>query len=230
MTDRQFKNAIFENLARVGKALGSPRRLELLDVLSQSPRTVEVLADLTSMTVANASRHLRLLHAARLVDTEKHGLFVTYRLADPEVTSFLLSLRTFAEHRLAEIGKVTREFLEARGEMEPVDRETLKRRVRQRKASVLDVRPPDEYAAGHIPEAISVPLAQLDSYLKDLPRNREIIAYGRGPYCVLALRTVEKLRRRGFRAVRLADGIADWQAQGLPVAVGKQRARPHTTN
>lgn len=223
MNDRQFKNAIFENLARVGKALGSPKRLELLDVLAQGPRTVEVLADQAAMTVANASRHLRLLHAARLVETEKHGLFVTYRLADGEVSDYLRSLRTFAEHRLAEIERVAQEFLEARGAMEPVDRDTLRRRVRQGKATVLDVRPPEEYAAGHIAGAISVPLAQLEQRLKELPRNREIVAYCRGPYCVLAVRAVETLRRRGFRAVRLEDGVTDWQAQGFPVAVGDGR-------
>lgn len=223
MNDRQFKNAIFENLARVGKALGSPKRLELLDVLAQGPRTVEVLADQAAMTVANASRHLRLLHAARLVDTEKHGLFVTYRLADGEVADYLRSLRTFAEHRLAEIERVAQEFLEARGALEPEDRDTLRRRVRQGKATVLDVRPPEEYAAGHIAGAISVPLAQLEQRLKDLPRNREIVAYCRGPYCVLAVRAVETLRRRGFRAVRLEDGVTDWQARGFSVAVGDGR-------
>lgn len=223
ISDRQFKNSIFENLARVGKALGSPKRLELLDVLAQGPRTVEVLADLTSMTVANASRHLRLLHAARLVDTEKRGLFVTYRLSDGEVTSFLLSLRGFAEHRLAEISRVAQEFMEARGGMESVDRETLRNRVRRRQVTMLDVRPPEEYEAGHIAGAISVPLAQLEQRLNDLPRNREIVAYCRGPYCVLAVRAVETLRRQGFRAVRLEDGVADWQARGLPVAVGDGR-------
>ena len=222
-SERQFKNAIFENLARVGKALGSPKRLELLDVLVQGPRTVEVLADQASMTVANASRHLRLLHAARLVDTEKHGLFVTYRLADGEVTSFLLSLRAFAEHRLAEISRVAQEFLEARGGMEPVDRETLRNRVRRGQATVLDVRPLEEYEAGHIAGAISVPLAQLEQRLNDLPRNRAVVAYCRGPYCVLAVRAIEILRRRGFQAVRLEDGVADWQARGLPVAVGDGR-------
>ena len=222
ISDRQFKNAIFENLARVGKALGSPKRLELLDVLAQGPRTVEVLADQASMTVANTSRHLRLLHAAHLVDTEKHGLFVTYRLADGEVADYLRSLRTFAEHRLAEIERVAQEFLEARGGMEPVDLETLRRRVRQGKATVLDVRPPEEYAAGHIAGAISVPLAQLEQRLNELPRDREIVAYCRGPYCVLSVHAVETLRRRGFRAVRLEDGVADWQAQGFPVAVGRR--------
>ncbi|MDD4116976.1 MAG: metalloregulator ArsR/SmtB family transcription factor [Kiritimatiellae bacterium] len=223
MDDRQFKDAIFENLARVGKALGSPKRLELLDVLAQGPRTVEVLADQANMTVANASRHLRLLHAARLVDTEKHGLFVTYRLADEEVADYLRSLRTFAEHRLAEIERVAQEFLEARVGMEPVNRETLRRRVRQGKATVLDMRPPEEFAAGHIAGAISVPLAQLEQRLNELPRDRDIVAYCRGPYCVLSVHAVETLRRRGFRAVRLEDGVADWQAQGFPVAAGDGR-------
>jgi rhodanese-related sulfurtransferase len=220
MNIRPFKKRIFEQLARVGKAVASPPRLELLDVLAQGPRTVEVLAEATSLTVANASHHLRLLHAARLVDTEKQGLFVTYRIADAEVIDFLRALRTLAEHRLADIERVTREFLPDRTGMEPVEREALLRRVRASRVTMLDVRPQEEFKAGHIPGAISVPLAELEHRMKNLPRNREIAAHGRGPYCVLAIQAVELLQQAGFRAVRLEDGVPDWRARGFKVAVG----------
>ena len=221
MNDREFRSVIFEHLARVGKALSSPKRLELLDVLAQGPRTVEVLADETSLTVANTSRHLRALHAARLVDSEKRGLFVTYRIANEEVTAFLCAMRTLAENRLADIERVTREFLTARTGMEKVDREALLRRVRGGQVTILDVRPQEEFKAGHIPGAVSIPLAKLKSHLKNLPRSREIVAYCRGPYCVLAVKAVQLLRQKGFRAVRLEDGVPDWRAHGLPVAVGE---------
>ena len=220
MNERQYKNAVFSQLARVGKALASPQRLELLDVLDQGPRTVEVLASETSLTVANASQHLRVLHAARLVDAEKRGLYVTYRIADGEVTAFLRALRTLAEHRLAEIERVTHEFLTARSGMETVDRAALLRRVRSGQVTVLDVRPIEEFRAGHIPGAVSVPLAELKRRCRDLPRQREIVAYCRGPYCVLAVKAVEFRRQKGFRATRLEDGVTDWRARGFKVAVG----------
>lgn len=221
MNERQFKSTVFEHLARVGKAVSSPKRLELLDVLAQGPRTVEVLAELTALTVANASQHLRALRAARLVDAEKNGLFVTYRIADEEVTAFLRSMRTLAENRIADIERVSREFLTARTGLEKVDRETLLRRVREGEVTVLDVRPPEEFRAGHIPGAVSVPLGELKKRLKDLSRSREIVAYCRGPYCVLAVKAVELLRKEGFRAVRFEDGVPDWRAHGFKVAVGE---------
>ncbi len=221
MNARQYKNTVFEELARVGKALSSPKRLELLDVLAQGPRTVEVLASETSLTVANASQHLRSLHAARLVDADKRGLYVTYRIADEEVSAFLLAMRTLAENRLVDIERVTREFLTARTGMEKVDRGTLLRRVRDGSVMVLDVRPPEEFKAGHIPGALSIPLDELERRLKDLPRSREIVAYCRGPYCVLAVKAVELLRQQGFRAIRLEDGIPDLRACGFKIAVGE---------
>lgn len=221
MNARQFKSTVFEHQARVGKALSSPQRLELLDVLAQGPRTVEVLAAETSLPVANASHHLRVLHAARLVDAAKDGLFVTYRIADDEVTAFLRALRILAENRLAEIEHVTREFLTTRTGMETVDRDALLRRVSEGSVTVLDVRPPEEFKAGHIPGAVSIPLAELKRRMKDLPRNREIVAYCRGPYCVLAVKAVEILRQKGFRAIRLEDGVPDLRARGFKIAVGE---------
>jgi rhodanese-related sulfurtransferase len=221
-TSRRFKDAIYEQIARIGKAVASSRRLEVLDLLCQSPRTVEVLARAVDQSVANTSQHLQVLRRAQLVEAEREGVLVTYRLADEEVCDFFRSLRRLAESRLAEVERVTREFLEKRGTMEPVNREVLLDRVRRGEVIVLDVRPPEEYRAGHIPGAISVPLHQLNRRLSDLPRDREIVAYCRGPYCVLAIEAVELLRERGFEATRLEDGVPDWRARGFPVTVGEE--------
>jgi rhodanese-related sulfurtransferase/DNA-binding transcriptional ArsR family regulator len=219
-TGRQYKNAVYEQLARVGKALSSGPRLELLDLLCQGPRTVEALAKEVSQSMANTSHHLQALRRARLVETEKQGVYVTYRIADPEVATFLLALRRLAESRLLEIEAVTREFQKSRGEMEPVDREALIRRVRDGAVTVLDVRPPEEYAAGHIPGAVSVPLPELKRRLAEIPKRRQVVAYCRGPYCVLAVEAVALLRKHGFKAVLLDDGVAEWRARGLPVEAG----------
>jgi len=217
-SSRVYKTAIYEQLARVGKAVASPRRLELLDLLAQGPRTVEGLAREAGLGMANASQHLRALRVAELVKAEKSGLFVTYRLASPEVADLFRALRELAESRLAEIERLTRDFLEARGALEPVDRGALLDRVRRGEVTVLDVRPGEEYAAGHIPGALSVPLAELERRLAELPRDQEVVAYCRGPYCVLAVEAVRVLREHGFRAVRLEDGVPDWRARGFDVA------------
>jgi len=222
-SDRQFKDAIYEQLGRIGKAVASPRRLELLDLLCQGPRTVEVLARAVDQSLANTSQHLQVLRRARLVEAERDGVLVRYRLADEMVCGFFLSLRRLAEARLAEVERATREFLEQRGSMEPVDRDALLERMRRGEVTVLDVRPPEEYQAGHIPGALSVPMDELDSRLADLPRDREIVAYCRGPYCVLAIEAVEVLRKSGFEATRWEDGVPDWRALGLPVATGEER-------
>ncbi len=219
---RRFKNAIYDQFARIAKGLASPRRLELLDLLCQGPRTVETLGREAGQSVANTSQHLQVLRAARLVATEKKGQYVTYRLADSEVCDFFQSLRHLAESRLAEVERVTREFLEERGAMEPVDRAVLVERVRRGEVTVLDVRPREEYDAGHIPGAISVPLSALESRLAELPTDRDVVAYCRGPYCVLAVEAVAILRSRGFQAVRLEDGVPDWRARGFEVAVGEE--------
>jgi rhodanese-related sulfurtransferase/predicted transcriptional regulator len=221
-SSRQFKDTIYEQLGRIGKALASGRRLELLDLLCQGPRTVEALASAVDQSVANTSQHLQVLRRARLVDAEKQGVHVKYRLADEMVCEFYRSLRVVAESRLAEIERVTREFLEERGTLEPVHRDALLARVRSGEVTVLDVRPEEEYLAGHIPGAISVPLSQLGRRLADVPRDREIVAYCRGPYCVLAIEAVQRLRARGFTATRLEHGVPDWRALGYPVAVGEE--------
>ncbi|MFW5876622.1 MAG: ArsR/SmtB family transcription factor [Myxococcota bacterium] len=214
---RQFKDAIYEQLARIGKSLASGPRLEILDVLCQGPRTVEALADQVGQSVANTSHHLQVLRRARLVDSEKQGVHVTYRLADEDVGAFFRALRRLAEARLFEIEEVTRRFLGAREGMEAVYREDLVERVRRGDVAVLDVRPPEEYRAGHIPGAVSVPLGDLERRLAELPPDREIVAYCRGPYCVMSVEAVAMLRARGFRAVRMEEGVPDWRARGLPV-------------
>lgn len=220
--NRVFKDAIYEQFARIGKAVSSPKRLELLDLLCQGERTVEVLAKETGLSVANASQHLQVLRAARLVEGEKMGLFVTYRLADQAVCEFFRAMRVLAESRLAEVEQIKRQFLEGKEGMEPVDRDALLERVRTGEVIVLDVRPVEEYQAGHIPGAISVPLKKLRRHLSELPHGQEIVAYCRGPYCVLAMEAVEMLRAKGFHAVRLEEGIQDLRAMGFPIAVGEQ--------
>lgn len=215
--NRRFKDSIYEQFARIGKALSAPKRLELLDLLCQGPRTVEVLADLAALSVANASQHLQVLRAARLVEAEKQGTFVEYRLADDQVCRFFLSLRQLAESRLAEVEQVTRAFLTERGAMEAVEGSELLRRVRGGEVTVLDVRPPEEYRAGHIPGALSVPLAELKKRLAELPKDREVVAYCRGPYCVMSVEAVELLRKKGFTAHRMEEGVVDWRSRGWRV-------------
>jgi rhodanese-related sulfurtransferase len=217
---RIFKDRVYEQLGRIGKAVSSPKRLEILDLLSQGPRTVESLAVEASLSVANASRHLQILRGARLIEAEREGVFIRYRLADDAVADFYRSLRILATSHLAELEQITRHFFKDRDTLEPVDRKALLARVRKGLVTVLDVRPSEEYQAGHITGAVSIPLAELQDRLAELPRDQDIVAYCRGPYCVFAAQAVELLREHGFHAVRLEDGVADWRAHGLPVAVG----------
>ena len=220
--NRVFKDAIYEQFARIGKAVSSPKRLELLDLLCQGERTVEVLAKESGLTVANASQHLQVLRTTRLVEAEKVRLFVSYRLADQAVCEFFRAMRMLAESRLAEVEQIKRRFLEGREGMEPVDRDALIKRVREGEVIVLDVRPFEEYNAGHIPGSISIPLKELKRHLSELSHDQEIVAYCRGPYCVLAIQAVEMLRANGFDAVRLEEGIQDLRAMGFPIAVGEE--------
>jgi len=217
--NRLFKDSIYEQFSRIGKAVSSPKRLELLDLLCQGERTVDVLAKESGLTVANASQHLQVLRTARLVEAEKEGLFVTYRLADNTVCEFFRTMRLLGESRLAEVEQIKRQFLEGKEGMEPVDREALIKRVREGVVTVLDVRPSEEYQAGHIPGALSIPLKKLKKHLSELPQGQEIVAYCRGPYCVLSVQAVEMLRKKGFNAVRLEEGIQDLRAMGFPIAV-----------
>jgi len=219
-SNRKFKDAIYEQFSRIGKAVSSPKRLELLDLLCQGEKTVETLSKETGLTLANASQHLQTLRAARLIEAEKEGLYVKYRLADQMVCEFFRSMRVLAENRLAEVEMINRRFLEGREGMEPVDRSDLLKRVKEGAVTVLDVRPVEEYRAGHIPGSLSVPLGRIKGLLAKLPKGQEIVAYCRGPYCVLSVEAVEMLRKKGFKAIRLEEGIQDWRAMGLTVDVG----------
>lgn len=216
--NRQFKNSIYEQFSRIGKAVSNANRLELLDILCQGERSVETLAKETGLTVANVSQHLRVLRAARLVETEKQGLFVINRLADQAVCEFFYAMRVLAEKRLAEVEQIKRRFLAGRDGMDPVDGEDLLRRVKDGSVTVLDVRPEEEYHSGHVAGAISLPLEKLKQHLSDLPRNQEIVAYCRGPYCVLSVQAVELLRAKGFNAVRIEEGIQDFRTMGFTIA------------
>lgn len=211
------KAALYEQFARVGKVLSSARRLELLDLLLQTDRTVEDLAHETGMSIANTSQHLQVMKHARLVDSERHGSYVVYRPANDLVGDLLASLQRFAEHGLAEVEAITRRFHDGREGMEPIDRARLVERAAAGDIVVLDVRPKAEYEAGHLPHAVSLPLEDLEQRLTSLPTDREIVAYCRGPYCVLAVEAVERLREKGFSAVRLEDGVREWRERGLPV-------------
>lgn len=229
MPNRDFKNAIYEQLARLGKAASAPKRLELLDLLCQGPRTVEALADQAALSIANASQHLQVLRAARLVEAEKKGLHVEYQLAGDDVCRFFLALRILAEGRLAEIAAVSREYLGARDAMETVAGDELLRRVKEGAVTVLDVRPFEEYRAGHIPGAVSIPVGELKARFKELPKNRDVVAYCRGPYCVFAVEAVELLRKKGFKAHRMKEGVLDWRSRGWRVDAENEPKRPRST-
>jgi rhodanese-related sulfurtransferase/DNA-binding transcriptional ArsR family regulator len=219
---RRFKDGCYGELAKIGAALASPKRLELLDLLSQSERTVQALAKETAMGVANASQHLRILESARLVEVRKEGRFAIYRLADPLVADFLRAYRLLGEDRLAEIQRLRERFFGGGQDICGVDREGLLRRVQAGEAVVIDVRPSNEYDTAHIAGAMSIPLQLLEERLGELPRDKNIVAYCRGPYCVLASEAVQLLGARGFQAFRLEDSVHDWQAHGLPIETGKQ--------
>jgi rhodanese-related sulfurtransferase/DNA-binding transcriptional ArsR family regulator len=217
MRKREYKTAVYEQFALIGKALCSAPRLEILDVLQQAERTVEVLAAEVGLSVANTSHHLQVLKRGRLVESERKGHHIVYRLADPAVSDALRAVHVLGERRLGEIERVTTEFLRDREGMEAVDEAALVERVSNGDCVVLDVRPTEEYAAGHLANAVSMPLEQLERRLAELPKDKPIVAYCRGPYCVLSVSAVETLRRHGFDAVRAAEGVQEWRELGLKV-------------
>lgn len=210
------KPLFFGAFARVGKALGHPTRLELLDLLAQAPRTVDALAHACGASVASTSQHLQTLWRAGLVTREKQGLHVRYQLASDDVVELYASLRRVAARHLAEVEQATRRFLDD-GTDEPIDAAALHARMRDGSAVVIDVRPLEEFEAAHLPGALSVPLGALEARLAKLPKRKEIVAYCRGPYCVLAVEAVRRLRASGRRARRLEDGVREWTARGLPI-------------
>jgi len=220
MSHRDFKDPLYAEFARIGHAVSTPKRIELLDLLAQGEKTVEALAEQSATPVKNTSAHLRVLRQARLVETRRDGTRVFYRLADDEVFRFLRGLQTLGQSRLAEVEQVTRTYLTSRDELEPVTLPELKRLMRHGDVTVLDVRPRDEYEAGHIAGALSVPPEAVEHRIEDLPRDREVIAYCRGPYCVYSVEAVALLHERGYRARRAQEGFPDWRAAGLPVARG----------
>jgi rhodanese-related sulfurtransferase len=213
---------LYEQFARIGKAVASARRVELLDLLCQGERSVEALAHAAGMGVTNTSQHLQILRAARLVEARKEGTRVLYRLAGEDVCRFFLDLCQLARGRLAEVEQLVHRFLDG-DPFESLTRQELVERIERGDVVVLDVRPPEEFAAGHIAGAVSIPLEDLGERLAMLPAEREIVAYCRGPYCLLASRALELLRAHGFRSRRLEEGFPEWRLAGLPVAVGAEK-------
>ena len=207
---RTFKDSTYTQLARIGKAIASPKRLEILDILIQGPKTVETIARETGMSIANTSQHLQTLLEARLVVFQKQGIYSHYRLADKTVVNFILSLQLLAEQRIAEIQKLREELYTNKDNMEQVKMAELVERMKADKVTLIDVRPKEEYEIMHIPGANSIPLDELEKHLPFLPLNQEIVAYCRGRYCVLSVEAVEVLRAHGFKAVRLEESVQEW--------------------
>ncbi len=219
MGSRAFKDSLYAEFAVLGKALANPHRLELLDLLAQGERSVEELAKEATLSLANASAHLQVLRQARLVEADKRGLNVVYRLSAPEVFQLWRTLRDVGSARLAEIDRLVENYFTDRDELEAVDKEELLRLLKDEAVVIIDVRPELEYEQGHIPAARSVPVENLKRRLAELPRDMEIVAYCRGPYCVYSDQAVRLLHRHGFKARRLSEGFPEWRAAGYPVEV-----------
>tara|TARA_R110000787_G_scaffold74017_8_gene164711 strand:- start:12809 stop:13477 length:669 start_codon:yes stop_codon:yes gene_type:complete len=211
------KQALFDQVATVAKALGHAHRLELLEFLAQGERSVEALVEKTGLSVGNTSQHLQQLRRAGLVSSRRDGKYILYRLSGDEVVVLVAALRTVAEQNLAEVQQVLAGYFHDRDSLEAVTSVALMSRIREDSVTILDVRPQDEYAAGHLPGALNIPLAQLQSQLALLPRDQLIVAYCRGPYCVLSFEAVAALRKLGFDICRYEAGFPEWQAAGLPV-------------
>ena len=220
MSSQGPKRALFAQFAAVAKTLGHAHRLELLEQLAQGERSVEVLAQRTGLSVANASQHLQQMRRAGLVANRRDGKFVYYRLADDGVLDLLAALRRIAERNIAEVERVVRSYFDKRDSLEAVSREELMERSRTGTVTILDVRPEDEFALGHLPNALNIPLRELEARLGEINPKQEIVAYCRGPYCVLSYEAVAQLRVRGFKVRRLEDGLPEWRAAGLPVVTG----------
>jgi len=211
------KQAVYEQLARIGKALSTPARLEILELLAQAERSVDGLARLSGLTVANTSQHLQLLRQVGLVTSRREGQFIFYRLAGDEVVTLIGSLGRVGETYIEEVGKLIQNFFTAQDEIEAVPAKELLKQARKGLVTVIDLRPVEEYAAGHVPGAINIPLPELQKRLRDLPKGKEIVAYCRGPYCLMSFTAVKMLRGRGHKARRLEAGLPEWRSAGLPV-------------
>jgi rhodanese-related sulfurtransferase len=217
ISKRQFKDQLYEQFARIGKALSNPHRLELIELLAQGERIVEDLAREANLPIANASQHLQVLRAAQLVDVRRDGLYAYYRLSDERVFRVWQALRELGELQLADVNRLMESFLQDRSLLQTINAAELVQRMEAGDAVVLDVRPELEYRSGHIPQARSIPIDELEQRLDELSRQQEIIAYCRGPYCVFADEAVALLQKHGYRARRLVEGLPDWQALNLPV-------------
>jgi len=217
MSSDLAKERLYRAIGRVAAALGNAGRLQILEFVAQGERSVDALATMTGLSVANTSKHLQALRQAGLVNARKEGLRVYYSLAGDDVSLLLASLRGVAEHRAADVDKLLQAWLGHRDELDPVPAREVLARLKNGLVTVLDVRPAEEFAAGHLRGAINVPVDKLETYLSKLPKRKEVIAYCRGPYCLMSFEAVEKLRKRGFKAKRLADGFPEWRAAGLPV-------------
>ncbi len=217
MKGREFKDLVFEQFAKIAQAFSAPKRLEIIELLSQGERDVDSLSQQVSMTVANTSRHLQILKSTRLVETRREGVRIFYRIADEDVVNGWLRLQSLAEKRSAELKETARTFFNERDSMEPITKEELMKRAQNNDAIILDVRPYQEYQSGHIPGSLSIPLSELKNRLNEIPQDREVVAYCRGPYCVLSAEAMGILRDAGFKTVRLKEGLPEWKAAGLPV-------------
>lgn len=217
MAHREIKDLLYEQVARIGKAVAGAKRLELLELLCQGEKSVETLVRDTALDVKLVSAHLKALKAARLVESRKQGKYVYYRLADDSVAAFWVTLRSLAESRLLELQRVVGKFLTEPQQLAPLSRKAILDKAKQGEIVVIDVRPEQEYRAGHLPLARSLPLTELKKRLGELPRKKAIVAYCRGPFCMFAKEAVEFLRHHGYHAARMEDGVAEWQAAGFPI-------------
>jgi len=220
MSAQNFKSDLFDQFARIGKALSSGKRLEMLEFLAQGERSVEQLANMTGLSVANTSQHLQQLRQVGMVTGRKEGLYVYYRIAGDGIVQLLATLRAVGEENLADVNRMVKLFLDSKDNLEPVPAKELWQRAKQGLVTVLDVRPPEEYAQGHIRGAINVPVTELKKRLDTIPAGQEVVAYCRGPYCLLAYEAVQVLRKKGIKARRLEDGYPEWRLHGLPVEKG----------
>jgi len=216
MSSDSPKRAVFDCFAEVAKALGHGRRMEILELLAQGERSVDALAEAAGLSIANASQHLRLMRKAGLLVSRRVGKHIFYRVSDPSVLVATAAIRKVAEGNLAEVRDLIRGYFHERDALEPVSRKDLARRIKDGQVTVLDVRPENEFVVGHLPSAVNIPLRELARRIRELPKNQEVIAYCRGPYCVLAFEAVALLRKRGFKVRRLEDGYPEWRAAGLP--------------
>lgn len=221
MSGRQTKDLLYEQVARIGKAVSSPKRLELLEILAQGEKTVEILASEASIDTKLASAHLKVLKEARLVETRRDGRFIVYRLTGSDVSALWVTLRAVAEEHLVELRVALAQLFSAPEKLDAENRAGLLQKARQGDVVVLDVRPEEEFRQGHLPHARSIPLAELKRRLAELPTDKEIVAYCRGPFCLMSNEAVELLKARGYRASKIADGLPEWVAAGMPVAMGE---------